>query len=622
MDLSISNLEDDLDVAMRSNDIAAVRLCADKAASRSSESASVLVEFAQGFIEFRSGNFPTALEHYAKVLAHYTNVADIRGQARAHIALARLHRSTSEFELVMRHSQQSLELAEKLEMPILIADSYASMSRIFLHQGRNSDAFEYNSRALELYTNNNNTAGIAHATYLLGDFYNLVGDYPRAMENMHAALALFELVEDRRSEASVLANLASVYGVFGDHTQAATFNERALEIYENINDTASLAHFLGNYAIHFHNIGQYNDFVRITKQAIELCVELDLKREQAFYSTNLFVDMINKGLFDEAQEVMEQHGEVMKMFPSTAARMQGSLGIMHSALGDYDEARVLLEESLRLAIETGHRDIIADCVLDLRDFCKKCGDFEGYVKHNETYQEMQNELLGAEQQRKIVSQVKQREMDNVRREHDKHLAVLHSTLPKSVADRVARGEVVNDNFDNAVVLFLDVVGFTTNSAQLQPNEVITLLQSMFSSFDAMCAKHSITKIKTIGDSYMCVAFPSDNHLRNAVSVALGMINSSFSWPHTNTSIQFRIGMHIGPIAAGVLGTERLQYDVWGDTVNIASRMESTSEPGRIHVSEQFARAMETTGSNSERLEARGEVDIKGIGLMTTYWLNA
>ena len=252
----------------------------------------------------------------------------------------------------------------------------------------------------------------------------------------------------------------------------------------------------------------------------------------------------------------------------------------------------------------------------MRDLAQKRNDFAAYIEHNNEFTRITEEINGKESTLKMAMQAKQREIDAVQREHAQHMAVLHSTLPKHIADRVARGEVVNDQFDRAAVLFLDVVGFTTHSSVLAAADVVDLLQKIFTTFDAICAEHDVMKIKTIGDSYMAVAFPHESSSieQRAATTAGAMIASSFTWP-SGEVVQFRIGLHSGPVVAGVLGTERLQYDVWGDTVNVASRMESSGEAGRIHVSEAFANALKDA-----HIEPRGTIDIKGKGSMQTYWL--
>jgi len=187
------------------------------------------------------------------------------------------------------------------------------------------------------------------------------------------------------------------------------------------------------------------------------------------------------------------------------------------------------------------------------------------------------------------------------------------------------------------VIFLDIVGFTTISDRIPSGHVVHLLEQIFTTLDAVCGKHNVVKIKTIGDSYMAVSF---ENVVNAASCALDMISSldaleitmppalgDTSWTKDVGDIKVRIGIHCGPVTAGVIGTQRMQYDVWGDTVNVASRMESTSEPGKIHISEAFATLLPATssGDSAERpfqVMERGTMEIKGKGMMKTYWLIA
>jgi class 3 adenylate cyclase len=206
------------------------------------------------------------------------------------------------------------------------------------------------------------------------------------------------------------------------------------------------------------------------------------------------------------------------------------------------------------------------------------------------------------------------------------------------------------------VLFLDIVGFTRISDRIPPGHVVHLLEQIFTTLDAVCERHGVMKIKTIGDSYMAVAFsntedqtPKNGHVVSAAQCAVEMLAAlntlevtmppdlgDTSWTNTIDDINVRIGLHCGPVTAGVIGTQRLQYDVWGDTVNVASRMESHGEPGRIHVSEAFASALLSEGggqraegkrngsvtSESLTIFNRGQISIKGKGEMTTYWLTA
>jgi class 3 adenylate cyclase len=267
-----------------------------------------------------------------------------------------------------------------------------------------------------------------------------------------------------------------------------------------------------------------------------------------------------------------------------------------------------------LARDAGLRSNSANVHAKLRDLARQRNDFDAYIEHNNEYTRITEEIRGADAKLKIAMQAKEREIAEREKEHAKHLAVLHSTLPKHIADRVARGEVVNDQHDNVAVLFVDLVGFTTMSAEMDPSDVVLLLENIFGVCDRVMNTHNMMKIKTIGDSYMAVAF---DRVESAADAALALI-------HEITSVPIRIGIHCGPVVAGIIGKERLQYDVWGDTVNVASRMESTSEPGRIQVSEAFARSLDAAlgGMTSQGvvLTLRGDIHIKGKGPMKTYWL--
>ena len=171
------------------------------------------------------------------------------------------------------------------------------------------------------------------------------------------------------------------------------------------------------------------------------------------------------------------------------------------------------------------------------------------------------------------------------------------------------------------VLFGDLVGFTTLSAELTAGRIIDFLTRIFSAFDGLAAEHGVEKIKTIGDAYMAAAgIPEaqSDHADRIAALAPRMLEAvSAIAEATKLKVQARIGIHTGPITAGVIGTHKFVYDVWGDTVNTASRMESYSLPGRIQVSAATRAAL----GDRFKLERRGMTEIKGKGMMETYFLN-
>ncbi len=199
--------------------------------------------------------------------------------------------------------------------------------------------------------------------------------------------------------------------------------------------------------------------------------------------------------------------------------------------------------------------------------------------------------------------------------------LLLNVLPGPIADRLKTGEsLIVDRFESVSVLFADIVGFTAMSSRTSPEELVTMLNELFSSFDRLAEKHGLEKIKTIGDAYMVVAGipqPIANHAIALAHMAIDMHEAISAYAtKAGSDLSIRIGIHSGSVVAGVIGEKKFIYDLWGDTVNTASRMESTGVPGRIHVSE----ATYTLIKDEFEVEQRTPIEVKGKGLMTTYLL--
>lgn len=193
--------------------------------------------------------------------------------------------------------------------------------------------------------------------------------------------------------------------------------------------------------------------------------------------------------------------------------------------------------------------------------------------------------------------------------------VLCNALPRAVAEELKReGRVRARKVANLAVLFADLVGFTRLSSQLPPDALVLVLDEVFSAFDALAERHGAEKIKTIGDSYMAVA-PDGAHALCRLAVAMQQALDDYNRAN-GTGLAMRVGIHAGPAVAGVVGLKRPLYDVWGDTVNVASRLESTGRAGAIHVSETVAH--QVRGSFDVR--DRGPVELAGRGSMRTAWL--
>jgi adenylate cyclase len=231
--------------------------------------------------------------------------------------------------------------------------------------------------------------------------------------------------------------------------------------------------------------------------------------------------------------------------------------------------------------------------------------------------------LNASLQRKLWHDQEQSYLQQLEAERAKSEALLLNILPLPIAERLKAGEnVIADSFAEVTILFADIVGFTGLSTIISPQEIVFLLNEVFSAFDLHASHLGLEKIKTIGDCYMVVGGlpdPKIDHAEAVAKMALAMLeviqklNADYQ-----TSLRMRIGINTGPVVAGVIGRSKFIYDLWGDAVNTASRMESHGQADQIQVSETTYELLK------ERfmLESRGEIEVKGKGLMHTWWLQS
>lgn len=202
-------------------------------------------------------------------------------------------------------------------------------------------------------------------------------------------------------------------------------------------------------------------------------------------------------------------------------------------------------------------------------------------------------------------------------ERERSERLLRNMLPDAIAQRMKDGETIAD-VHQATVLFADIKGFTALASKRSAPDVVALLDRIFSEFDSISHRHSLEKIKTIGDAYLAAAglpMPQMDHVDRAIVSGLDMVDAvSGLRDELGADIDVRVGIHTGPVVAGVIGTAKYAYDVWGDTVNIASRMESQGIPGKVQISDDVRQVL----GRRYQLVERGAIEIKNRGSMRTW----
>ena len=304
---------------------------------------------------------------------------------------------------------------------------------------------------------------------------------------------------------------------------------------------------------------------------------------------------------DVLAHVREHHAGVLVIMLSGDADLTAVLGAVRRGAFDYvvkaDEDLRPLGEAVRRAFE--HRRL---------------------VRQNER---LQTDLESAQERLAGQLQELNRQHELLQREQDRSEHLLLNILPKSIAERLkaqGEGQLIANHYPEATVLFADIVGFTPMCSKLAPEDLVRMLNGLFTRFDTLALELGVEKIKTLGDAYMAVTglpVETADHAVVAALMALRMLDELRDFNEgREADLDLRVGMHSGPVVAGVIGSNKFIYDLWGDTVNLAARMESHGRPGYIQVSEATQKLLEARF----RCESRGEIEVKGKGLMPTYLL--
>ena len=229
--------------------------------------------------------------------------------------------------------------------------------------------------------------------------------------------------------------------------------------------------------------------------------------------------------------------------------------------------------------------------------------------------------ISASLEKKHLRDQEQRYLHLLETEREKSERLLLNILPRPIANRLKQQETtIADNFTEVTVLFADIVDFTSFSAEVSPTQLVNILNDVFSAFDLLAERYNLEKIKTVGDAYMVVGglpTPREDHVDAMADMALEMQALMPDFKRTDGEpFSMRIGMNTGPVVAGVIGTKKFIYDLWGDTVNMASRMESHGVPGQI----QVTAAVYDRLSDRYKFEDRGLISVKGKGEIPAYLL--
>lgn len=478
----------------------------------------------------------------------------------------------------------------------IVSDNIAT---IFNKHGDYSKALEYFSKALELHTKSNAKDGIGRALGYIGSVYFSMNDLEKAQEYLFKALSIHEEIDYKRGIETWHEILGDIMLEKGNADEALNHFTKAIDVNRFLGNPITEAVHIGSIGdVHLHK-GQLDEAYDCYNTALEML--LDSERVGDYYDNLLQMTKI------KSNPEFAQH--------------------------DISKAETILLETLESLRKLSLKSIELAYLNHLSDMYKSQGKWEEAYQFYVLSMNVQQEINSNEVRDKIKDmefqqayhQMEQQRLVELTRLQEKE-QLLHEILPSHVAEKIIRGEkTIAEECHDMTIMFADIVGFTSLSEHLQPSQIIELLNSVYSNLDQLAEMHGIEKIKTIGDAYMAICNTDENlkeHKRQMLTFAKQIPHSckEITLPNGDC-LQIRIGIHSGPTVTGVIGTKKLSYDVWGDAVNTAARMESYGEPETIQISQEFYEEVKDFEVvKSMHFLTQKEVAMKGKGMMHTVLL--
>jgi class 3 adenylate cyclase/uncharacterized protein HemY len=540
----------------------------------------------------------------------------------------------SDYTKALEFYHKAISIFEKIGDKINVISVLCNIGNVYSSKADYLQALEYMDKALNAYKEIGDTINAAIVMGNIGALYYLIGDYPHSLEYLNEALKSEEELDNKQGVANVLGNIGNIYLSLSDYPRALEYMQRSLATHKELGNKRNAASVMGNIGNIYLYLKNYDDSLKYMSESLAAHQEVGNKATSATVLCSIGIIYAEYQDYQKSLEYYKKSLSIQEELGATSgvAHALSQIGMVYSnkQFDGYDlsVAKEYLLKSNSMFLELGSKHKIYENHKVLSEVFEIEGDTATALYHYKQYHDIEKDVQSEETQKLAQRNAFERQIGEMQREQDVTDRILHNILPKEIAGRIRRGDQkIVDSYDSVSVLFADIVGFTKLSQRVSPEELVAGLDGIFNTFDRLADRHGCEKIKTIGDCYMVVAgLPErcDNHAERLALMALDMLKAIQEFPamaKEGVSINMRIGIHSGSVVAGIIGKNKYAYDLWGDAVNTASRMESHGEPGKIHVSEEFTRGLmaNSTGTNLHFVP-RGELSIKGKGTMKTYFL--
>ncbi len=585
-------------------------------------------------VEIIHGNSELAIDYFQQALVIREKLGDKKGMASIYNNIGNTEESRGNYIAALDYLQRSLRLREELQDTVRVARCSYNISLVHEAMGNYPEALDYVLKYLSIFETLGDEQEIANAHNLLGNIKRELGRNDEVLDHYEKALHLREKLGEEWEMAPIYLNLGSINNAFAEtrimeenYDSILVFSAKSLEYYEQalalsikLKNEALESSCYNNIGLLYKNMGTYYKATNEENASSESWQKaLDYTQRYMAIAQALdapkFIQMGHKDLsriYADKQDFKKayKHRREYDRLRYDRFNEQRTKEIQRKEVlyGDQKIQQEIIQKKQELLLRDAklHRATLlrnsllggAGALLALAILL-----FKGYSLKTQTNKELQkkNSIIEAERQRSEE--------------------LLLNILPAHTAEELKQnGKARAKRYESVTVMFTDFEAFTHAAAVCDPEELVDELDRCFSAFDKITEKYGIEKIKTIGDSYMCaggVPISNESHATDVVKAAMEMLDF-IKKPGKSGQLDFnvRIGIHTGPVVAGIVGSRKFAYDIWGDTVNTAARLEQTCEPNKINISKSTYDLVKKEFICS----SRGAIAVKNKGNVEMYFV--
>lgn len=514
----------------------------------------------------------------------------------------------ADYPKTLEHWLKALQLNEELQNKKAIGINLGNIGNVYLIQSDFSKALEYYSRASKINEETGNMPNLALNYGNIGTVYGSQSNNTKALEYFQKALQIYEQGGDPGGIARNLVSIGNVYMLQKDYAKALEYGFKALKMTGESGDK-------NLHAIGLTNIGKTYSEIATDSNRQQLNILFAGDKRKALQKAFLFTDSattISKEIGDLRQTIEDY---------KSLSEIQTLLGDNTGALESYKNYALYKDSVFNMEKDKKLTQAAMQYEFDKKEAATKAAQEQKDIRQRNIRNSIIAGLAGA----LVFLTVVYRQRNKISKEKKRSEALLLNILPAETAEELKNtGTTTAKDFSEVTVLFTDFKNFTAMSEHLTAQELVNEINYCYSAFDNIITKHGIEKIKTIGDSYMCAGgLPVANNTNAEATVRAALDIRDFILNEKQKReaegklfFEIRIGCNTGPVVAGIVGIKKFAYDIWGDTVNIASRMESSGEPGKVNISGSTYELVKDKFSCTYR----GKIEAKNKGMIDMYFV--